>query len=247
MAGKEIKMSILIVASLFATAALTIASIITLLFKEGLIEVNPKRAVVVKNLWTGEPRALLPGTHLIIPGRDKKLLEITLENEPSDPPIMKVFTGDGTEIGVDLVITTQRVLDNPEAVVRAGTAIDYKKRSEFVVERIKTYLQDAVIKYKLEDMIRDKNIDKKTLDEIEASVNQALKEKVETEWGIRVEVGIRTMELPEKAKEVAEEAATAEREGERIRIKAEKAGVDPKLIVIGDIIYDALRALKGGK
>jgi len=240
-------MSVLITIALITDAALTMASIIILLFKEGLIEVDPKRAVVVKNLWTGEPRALLPGTHLIIPGRDKKLLEVTLENEPSDPPIMKVFTGDGTEIEVDLVITTQKVLDNPEAVVRAGTVIDYKKRSEFVVERIKTYLQDAIIKYKLEDMIKEKNVDKKILDEIEAGVNKALKEKVEAEWGIEVEVGIKTIELPEKAKEVAEEAATAEREGERIRIKAEKAGVDPKLIVIGDIIYDALRALKGGK
>ena len=97
--AEEEKMSVLIVVSLLTMASLLIAAIVILFLKEGFIEVNPVRAVVVKNIWTGTPRALKAGAHQIILGWEKRLVEITLENEPSDPQILKVVTADGVEIG----------------------------------------------------------------------------------------------------------------------------------------------------
>lgn len=249
----EWAMGIIINTLVIITVILETSAVILLLFKEGLIEVNPMRAVVVKNIWTGKARALKAGMHLIIPGRDKKLLDITLENEPSDPQITKALTSEGIEIGVDWVITTQQVVeDNDEAIVNAGTKINYEKRRELIIDRIKVYLQNAVKDFALEQIIlnSDKQQTQEKLKSLEDTINRSIEENIEKEWGIRVKIGIRNIELPAKAKEVAEEAATAEKEGERIHIKAKKAGVDPRFIVVGDIIYDIVRTLQetsGGK
>lgn len=239
--------------SIGATYGLFITALIIVLFKEGLIEISPKRAVVYKNLWTGEAHALLPGTHLIIPGIHKRLpLEITLENEPSDPQIVKSFTNDGAEIGVDFVVFTQKIVEDKDetavknAIVKAATAIDYKNRNTLILSRIKAFIQDMAITLSLEDIVKDGKLDAKKLKEIEDHINDSLLKSVKEEWGFDVDVQIENIQLPEKAKEVVEEAATAEKEGARIKTKADKAGVDPRWIVAGDMVYDAIRALKGG-
>lgn len=253
------------IAVLVLVGGMAAAVIGVLRYKEGLIEVNPMRAVVVRNIWTSKPRALLE-TDFITPGWEKKLREVTLENEPSDPPIMKALTQDGTEIGIDLVISTQKIKEYPDdkdkardAVVKAATKIDYDKRAAAILNRIKIYAQDALVCCTLEDIVeggnedREKEKDKGKRAVIER-IENTLKEKlpaIENEWGFEVIAEVRNLELPEKAQEVAEESATAEQEGKRIKTKADAAGVDPKLIVIGDILYDAIRAVtasaKGGK
>lgn len=237
---------ILILVAILATCGLTIGALITLLFKEGLIKVNPRRNWVVKNLWTGIPRALDPGTHLIIPGWEEKLMEVTLENEPSDPRNAKVITGDAVEIEADYVIYHQEVVD----AVKAATVIDYKKRTELIEKRIVAYFQNEFSGHSLEDFFTEeglkKTLDKDKLKDIEDAVNNKLLIEVEKQWGINVEIQIENLRLPDKAREVAEEAATAEKEGQRIAKKAEKAGVAPELIVWGDIAYDVARAIVGG-
>ena len=235
-----------VIISLILTAGLFVAAIGILFFKEGLIEVNTMRAVVCKNLWTGIPFALNPGMHQIIPGIHKKIMEVTLENEPSDPQICNVITGDGVSVGIDYIIYTQKVV-NP---VKAATEIDYSKRQSLIVNRIKAFFQDQMTKSSTEDFIMKEGlktkIKKDFLDDLEKAVNQSLVDNVENQWGIRGEIQVQNIELPEKLKEVVEEAATAEKEGERIRIKAAKAGVPPWLMTVGDIVYDIFRA-KGGK
>ncbi len=253
-------------AVLILVGGMTAAVIGVLFYKEGLTEVNPVRAVVVRNIWTSKPRALLE-TDFVTPGWEKKLREVTLENELSDPPIMKALTQDGTEIGIDLVISTQKIKTYPgddektrEAVVKAATKIDYSKRAEAILNRIKVYAQDALACCTLEDIVEggeEKENDEKregkkdkgkraVIERIESTLKEKLP-ALEDEWGFEVIAEVRNLELPEKAKEVAEEAATAELEGTRIKTKAEAAGIDPRIVMIGDIIYDVARTLKGGK
>ncbi|PJA41708.1 hypothetical protein CO177_00940 [Candidatus Wolfebacteria bacterium CG_4_9_14_3_um_filter_37_9] len=244
--AEEDVMGIFLVISFVLVAGLFIAAIVTLFFKEGLIEVAPMRAVVCKNLWDGIPFALNKGMHQIIPGVHKKIREVTLENEPSDPQKCDVITGDGVGIGIDYVIYTQKVV-NPVKVV---TEIDYEKRRGLITDRIKAYFQDQATKYSTEDFIAKEGlkikIKKDLLNDVENDVNQSLVDGVENQWGIRVEIQVQNIKLPQKLEEVVEEAATAEKEGERIRVKAEKAGVPPWLMAIGDMIYDVVRATKGG-
>ncbi len=243
------------IAVLIMVIGLTLATITIIIFKEGLTEVSPKRAIVVRSIWLSTARALMK-TGLIIPGVEKKLVEVTLENEPSDPPIMKALTKDGVEIGADLVIHTQRVVNDKDSVVKAATVIDYGKRTQAILQRIKIYVQDILVGCAsngnsiegctLESLI-DGETKKEIIKRLEDYVNGKLLSEVKEEWGIEVIIGVRNLELPEKVKEVAEEAATAELEGTRIAEKAKAAGVDPTTVFIGDTIYDAVRALKGGK
>jgi len=239
---------------LVAVFAMAIAIVGILYYKEGLVEVSPARAWVVRNIWTSKARALLE-TDFIIPGWEKKLREVTLENEPRDPPIMKALTKDGTEVGVDLVFSTQKIDvggDNEEsrlAVVRAATEINYDKRNEAIDNRIKIYLQDALVCCALEDIVEgnEENSGGKraTIQHIEETLKGKLDE-IKNEWGFGLAIGVRNLELPEKAKEVAEESATAEQEGRRIKTKADAAGVEPWMVVASDGIYDVIRAIATG-
>ncbi len=237
---------ILILVAILATFGLTIGALITLIFKEGLIEVDPRRNWVIKNIWTGIPRALDPGTHLIIPGWEEKLMEVTLENEPSDPRNAKVITGDAVEIEVDYVIFHQEVVN----AVMAATVIDYKKRTNLIEKRIVAYFQNEFSGHSLEEFFTGdelkKTLDKDILKTIEDNINGLLVSDVKNVWGIMVEIQIENLRLPDKAREVAEEAATAEKEGKRIAVKAKSAGVAPELVVWGDIAYDVARAIVGG-
>lgn len=242
-------MDTFIIASLLTMAGLSIAAIVILFFKEGFIEINPMRAVVVKNIWTGEPRALKAGAHQIIPGWEKRLVEVTLENEPSDPQTLKVITADGVTIGVNCVIYTQKVKNDDKSIVDAATKINYSQRKQLIAERLKARLQDAFADVYVEDFF-SKETDKKNsqiLKQAEKTINDALFSDVEKEWGIEVDVQIQDVDLPEKLMEATEEMATAAKEGEKIKVKAEKAGVPAYMMVIGDIAYDIARALKGGK
>lgn len=245
-------MNVLIIFSLLTAAGLLIAAVVILFYKEGFIEVNPVRAMVVKNIWTGKPRALKAGAHQIIPGWEKRLVEVTLENEPSDPQSLKVITADGVEVGVDCVIYTQKVKDDDESIIKAATKINYNQRKQLIIERLKARLQDVFADIYIEDFF-SKETNKKNsqiLEQAEKIVNTALSQDVENGeegWGIKVDIQIQNVDLPEKLMEATEEMATAAKEGEKIKVKAEKAGVPAYLMVIGDIAYDIARAVKGGK
>ncbi|MBI5079356.1 SPFH domain-containing protein [Candidatus Wolfebacteria bacterium] len=242
-------MGTFIVVSLLATVGLLVAAVVILFFKEGFIEINPMRAVVVKNIWTGIPRALKAGAHQIIPGWEKRLVEITLENESSDPQILKVVTADGVEIGVDCVIYTQKVKDDDESIVKVATKINYGQRKQLITERMKVRLQEAFADVYVEKFFSKEDNEKNSqiLKQAEKIVNDALVLDVEKEWGVEVNIRIQNIDLPEKLMEATEEMATAAKEGEKIKVKAEKAGVPTYMMVIGDIAYDIARALKGGK
>jgi len=239
-------MNIFLTISFIVVAGLFTAAVAILFFKEGLIEVSTMRAVVCRNLWDGIPFALDKGMHQIIPGVHKKIKEVTLENEPSDPQRCDVITGDGVSIGVDYIIYTQKVVDP----VKAATEINYDKRRDLVINRIKAYFQDQMTKSSTEDFVTKEGLKTKIkqdfLDELEKAINKSLFDDVEGQWGIKIEIQVQNIDLPEKLKEVVEEAATAEKEGERIRVKALKAGVPPWLMAVGDIVYDIFRAKKGG-
>jgi len=252
-------MNILLWAAIIAVFGALAAALIILFFKEGLVEVSPKRAVAYKNIWTGKAFALLPGMHQIIPGIHKKLVDlITLENEPSDPEIIKVITADGIQISVDAIIYTQQVGGGieeegelREAIVNVATVIDYEKRRSFIWDRVKTYIQEAVAGIEMDEIFSKDETNKKIIGKIKRYVNRQLKAKIETEWGIKVEVGIEDIKPPQKLLEVAEEVATAKKEGQKIREKAIEAGVEAELVMIGDIAYDIAIGLgtmfKGGK
>ena len=81
----------------------------------------------------------------------------------------------------------------------------------------------------------------------ETAVNRKIKDTIEKNWGIEVEIGIENFNLPPKLLEGCRRSATAVTEGERIKIKAQNAGVDVKWVFLGDIITDAIRAYKGEK
>jgi regulator of protease activity HflC (stomatin/prohibitin superfamily) len=245
--AEEDEMGIFIFCSIIAAVGMLAAGIVILFFKEGQVEVGPNRSIVYKNLWTGEAKALGKGLWILIPGVYKKIVEVTLENETSDPQKCTVITGDGVSIDLDYVIYTQKVVEP----VKVATEINYEKRRDLILNRIKAYIQDQTTKYSTEDIVIKEGlktkIKKDLLDEIERAVNQSLTSEVESPWGIKTEIQIQSMDLPEKLKEVVEEAATAEKEGERIRVKAEKAGVPSWLVALGDIVYDVFRTSKGGK
>lgn len=226
------------------------------LFKAGLIEVDPYEAVVVKNIWTGVPRALAAGTHQVIPGWEEQLARVTLKNEPSDPPAVNVITRDAVEIGVDYIVHTQQVAD----AVKVATVINYEQRNTLIQTRIRGYIQAEMKKYSAEeDLIeiiqvtqaQDGPKEKRRpnmaiASNIQDAVNVILDNEVLAQWGVKMEIRIQNLILPEKLTEVAEEAATAEREGQRIKDKAQAAGVPSWLMTLGDIAADVTRTLKGG-
>jgi len=180
-----------------------------------------------------------------MPGLEKSISEVTLENEPSDPPVTNIITADGIEVGIDYIISDQIVVDP----VKVATEIAYGNRASFIVTRLKGYFQDAFADIKAEDLLFDHNgktvMNKKKQKAIEREVNDSLKE-IEESWGIIVKIELENLILPEKLMEVAEESGTAEREGERIRKKAEKAGVAPELMTITDALTDIVRAFRNG-
>ena len=232
------------------------AALIVLLLKGGMVEIDPTSSVVVKNIWTGVPRALLPGMHFIIPGWEERLEDVTLKNETSDPQALKVLTADPAELEVDYVIFTFKIPFDPKgqtstfietmnAVVKAATQIDYKKRQELVISRIKAEMQSVFGEKRLDEIYGpDSKIDKKALEVIEVEVNEILKEKIQDEWGFYVEVQIENANLPEKIQRAIEKAIVAEREGKAIAEKAKGAGVSPWLIAIGEMISDLNRSNK---
>jgi hypothetical protein len=216
-----------------------------IIFKEGMIEVKPNKAVVISNIWSGSTKTLEQGNRIIIPGVQKKLKDVTLENEPSNPDIIKMVTADGTELGVDYVITEQRVVDPGLAVTR----INYDKRSELINVRLRALFQDELSGLRMEELLfsndNSKVLSKEKMKAIEDNVNRAyaaIEADPNKRWVIKVEIQLVNLQLPEKLAEVAEEAATAKKEGQRINVKAKAAGVAPWMMVLGDIIYDIARA-----
>ena len=239
-------------------AGLFVAMVLVWLFKDGLIEVGPYEAVVVKNIWTGTARGLAAGMHQIIAGWEERLGTATLKNEPSDPPVVNVITKDAVEIGVDYIIHTQQVVD----AVKAVTVIRYEDRGSLIQIRIRGYLQGEMKKYSAEDDLIEvvvipppKEGEKATerrrpnmaiISDIQGAIITLLVEVLD-QWGIKVEIRIQNLILPSKLTEVAEEAATAQREGQRIKDKAEAAGVSPWLMAIGDVVADVAKLAGGGK
>jgi len=229
----------IIVLLVILVGGMLLVAIIIIFFKEGLIDVKPKRAVVVRNIWTSEAMAFMK-TGYMIPGIHKKLMEITLENEPSSSPTINVLTQDGAEIGIKLVITTQQVIPHPDSVIKAATEINYEKRTEAILNRIKVYLQHALICCTLESIVKGEQ-------GVFESTRNYLKTKLpdlSAEWGFKVEASICNIELPEKAKAATERYATARQEGRAAKAKADAAGINPLITVIGNTISDVLRTSK---
>jgi len=236
--------SVIVLAAAVLTWALLISAVAGIIFKEGMVEVKPNREVVVNNIWTGLSVPFSQGTWFLIPGIKKKLKDVTLENEPSNPDITKAVTADGTEIGVDYVITVQCVVKSVLAVTR----INYDKRVELINVRLRALFQDELSGLKMEDLLFSDSatevLSKNKMKEIEKNVNDAyaaLEADEKKSWGIKVEVQLVNLLLPTKLAEVAEEAATAKKEGERIATKAKAAGVAPWVMAVGDILYDLTR------
>lgn len=212
------------------------------------LEVEPKTAVVVKDLWSGKTEALFAGSHTLRPGRDKVVQTVSLKDEPSDPPIMQVTTSDRIELGVNIVIHEQRVLDYTEdktAVLRAALNIDYAQRTTFVLARIAACLQKIFIELKLEQVYKDNGIDKAQAIEIENNINEYLKKEVTEPWGIKVVVKFQDLVLPARLMETAEESETAVKKGKATNERAIAAGVDPTVAYIGEVLVDAIAAFKG--
>lgn len=242
--------NIIFVAAAVLTWALLLSAVGGIIFKEGMIEVKPNRAIVVNNIWTGSSASFFQGTKFLIPGIQKKLKDVTLENEPSNPDITKAVTADGTEIGVNYVITVQCVSDPVLAVTR----INYDKRVELINVRLRALFQDELSGLKMEDLLFSDSatevLSKDKMKKIEKDVNEAyatLEADKGKSWGIQVEIQLVNLLLPTKLAEVAEEAATAKKEGERIATKAKAAGVPPWLMAAGDILYDLTREKSGRK
>lgn len=221
-------------------------------------------AVVYKNQWTGEARAILPGTEFIIPGWEKRLVDVSLKNEPSDPPPTKAITADPIEIEVDYIIHSFLIPFDPEgddaskektkqAVVKVATKVDYGERQNAVSNRIQGAIQTAFGNEEFDEIYpkngdspdAKRSLNKELIKRIADEVNATLAESVEEEWGIHVEIKIENVDFPGKIGEAIEEAVVAEREGRAIADKAEKAGVSPNLIAIGEMVVDGIRALKG--
>mgnify|MGYP001568945515 CR=1 FL=1 len=240
---------------IFALLSLTAIIIVIIFFKTGKKEINPNEALVYKNQWTGKAKVKMAGTTILTPGINKEITRVSLKDEPHDPAETKINLSDGTEIGVDYVITKQKVVDP----IKSAIEINYEDRDKIIRKRIEVFFQDELVKYSgksfvLEEKENGKKTIKKKDEELklamettETAVNRKIKDTIEKNWGIEVEIGIENFNLPPKLLEVAEEAATAVTEGERIKIKAQNAGVDVKWVFLGDIITDAIRAYKGEK
>lgn len=234
---------------IIVVALLFLAAVAVLIFQEGKVEVDPKKSVVYKNVITGNPFAYFAGLHFFIPGLHKRLADVTLQNEPSDPPLTRVITGDAVNVDVDYVIFTQLVI-NP---VLAATKIDFVKRRELIIARIEAFMQNHFLDASMEDIFTAVDskavVNKSFVKGIENLINTDLERDVEAEWGICVKAEIENVIPPQKVAEVAEESATAEKEGKRIKTKAEAAGIPAWLSAVGDIFSDVARTRgpKGGK
>lgn len=227
---------------------LVVVGILTVLFKEGMVRVAPAEALVYKNIWSGSAHAIMPGTHILIPGVHEQMQTVTLKNEPSDPDITKVVSADPIELGIDYVVYTQRVGVSPEEVVKAVTKINYPDRKAAIIDRIEAEFQRAFGARKLQAFYDESTgLDRTRLNEIESEVNKALRVSVRDEWGIDVEIRLEDIDFPGKIQETAEEAATAEKEGDAIKRKADKAGVPSWLIVIGDALTETFGRRKASK
>ena len=79
-------------------------------FKTGKKEINPNEALVYKNQWTGKAKVKMAGMTILTPGINKEITRVSLKDEPHDPAETKINLSDGTEIGVDYVITKQKLL-----------------------------------------------------------------------------------------------------------------------------------------
>lgn len=241
--GKELFFVLLLV---IVVAVLLISAIVNL-FLSNRIEIGPKRAVVFKNIWSGEAIAFLPGSYNINPIVYKLIdVDITLENEPSDPKQIETMSADGMKTSLDYVIVTQKIPANKESIIKAATEIDYKNREKLINIKIQAYAQNEMVRILVQDIIDETKKKDSILQQIEDGINTSL-ETLLNDWGIEVKIETTNLILPEKIDEVAEESATAVKEGTRIKDKAIAAGVDPTVMAIIDGIYDVVRTMKGGK
>ncbi|KKT20847.1 MAG: hypothetical protein UW04_C0019G0006 [Parcubacteria group bacterium GW2011_GWB1_43_8] len=235
--------------------ALVLISVIIIVFKTGKKEVEPSEALVYKNQWSGKTKSAGAGTIILKPGVEKTVREkVSLRNEPRDPGQVTITLADGNDITVEYEITTQKVIDP----VKAVTAIDYDKRNVFIDSKIKTYFLDAFVGVSGEELItetktgdkvtkkRKEDFIKKVLEDAEIEINNKLKRDVKGGWGIETIIGIERFVLPPKLTEVIGEASTSKHEGDRIKTKAEAAGVSPNMAFILDAVSDIVGMWKGG-
>lgn len=181
--------------------------------------------------------------------------------------------GGKVEEGTKKLVDTDNVSnedDLSESAVKVATKIDYNQRTSLVVNRVKAYIQNEFSQARTEHIYGTRateeapttpatpatpttpvpTVSKEFIEEKETAIN-ALLQREREEWGLLVVIEIENIRLPEKLAEVAEEVATATKEGKKIKDKAEAAGVPTEWVLVGDIVTDALRALtgtgKGGK
>lgn len=234
---------------------LVVVAVVIIVFKTGKKEIEPGEALVYKNQWSGKTYSAGAGTIILKPGIEKIVKEkVSLRNEPRDPEPVTITLADGNDITVEYEITTQKIV-NP---VKAVTAINYDKRDALIDSRIKTYFLDSFVGVSGEELItetktgdkvtkgRKEDFIKKILENAEKEINEQLKREVEENWGIETIIGIERFVLPPKLTEVIGEASTSKHEGERIKTKAEAAGVNPNMAFILDAMSDIVGMWKGG-
>ena len=259
------------------TAALVIALISTALLyalfqrpqdKGYRLEVEPTEAALVKDIFTGEVRAYLPGNYTLTLGFDRVVGGGSLKDEPWNPPPEGASTADKVNVTLDLVVVKQKILqleEGPdaeritlEAIRKAWTEISYENRNQLIGIKIAAAWQNALIIRKLEDLFdaeeeevgalasRTKYVVKKDmLKEIEEEINQYLVTNVTEPWGVEVLVEVHDAKLPERLQEVAEEIEAAAEEGRATQARAGAAGVTVQEAFWGEVLVDALPALWG--
>jgi len=257
----------IVISCCVASAACLVAGLGAWILK-GRVEVNPKEAVVCKNMWTGSAFALRRGTHWIILGLHRILKTVSLRSEPWDPDIFMVTTADPTEVGVDLVIFNQYVRgdretgpqvpmldpDGIDPIVKAATRINYDKRNELILERAKAEAQTVLGEYRFDTLYnqeinpetkKPKGLNRELIKRISDQLNDLLEESVSLPWGIEVKARIENLVFKIAIQEAVSDLIVADNEGEAIHRKAEKSKANPNIIAAGEIIANIAEIFKG--
>lgn len=228
---------------------------LALSFVGGNVEVEPQHAEVFKNTISGNTHVLLAGTHSIKPW-EKRLKTIELRNKPHDPPATQVKTFDPIEIGVDYAITDFEIPNKKEAVNLVFTKIEYDKRLENTIMKIRVFLQNAVGRRSFNAIYVEQQAEEK----VEHQVNRDMVTKIEEEvnkelqtllsaWGLIVKIQIHNLIVPQAVTNAMEDEVKARHAGKAIRKQADEIGDAPhaKEIIIARTLVDLFNAWKGGK
>ncbi len=236
---------------IFLAITLGAIALLILLVTTSRTEVKPGCALVYNNIWTGNPRCVLPGTDFIIPGVHRVLeKEVSLKNEAQNPSNVPLITGDGIELEVDYIVRRMQVgfpgmpefkklsqVDREKlksCAVLAVTEINYGDHRDKVLTRMVAHLQSFMEKRTYNELFEDADLEKgepgkvnaQAKDDIETSVNEALKGDIATlQWGFWNEIDLEDYNLPETLRRAREQKASAKMRGQALKEKLTSAGL----------------------